>query len=336
LKIMGSSDTILPYARDYMTIILMGFVFQSLSMAMGALLIAEGNARVSMNGMIIGAVLNTIFCALFVVGLNMGVKGSALATVLAQIISVAYFMWHRFSGKGFLKLQLKNLKLEWTLIQEICAIGIASFVRLLAESLPIVFINIGAGAYGGDIAISTFGILNRLMMFAILPGIVIGQGLQPILGFNYGARNYDRALKSIKIAVIAASICTLIAFMLLFFIPGSLARIFTSDAEVITLASHAAKEMFLAAYLTGFLMVGSTIFQALGKAVPSFITALARSAIFLIPLVLILPHFWQLDGIWLAYPITDALTCALTIILFIPLVKELQKMNRLKLAETRV
>jgi putative MATE family efflux protein len=333
LRIMGSSDTILPYARDYMIVILFGFVIQTLSMAMGSLIIAEGNARISMNGMIIGSVLNIVFCTIFVVGLNMGVRGSALATVLAQLISLSYYLWFRFSGRGFLKLQLKNLIIEWSVIKEICAIGVASFIQMLAVSLPIVFINRELGIYGGDIAISTFGILNRLMMFAILPGIVIGQGLQPILGFNYGARRFDRALKSIKIAMIAATICSVVAFAFLYFIPQPIIRIFTDDAQVISQASHGAKHMFLTAYLAGFLMVGSTIFQALGKATPSFITAIARSALFLIPLVLILPHFWQLDGVWLAYPITDALTCVLVITLFIPQMQELQKMNRAKVAE---
>ena len=325
LRIMGSSDTILPYAKDYMIVILFGFVIQTLSMAMGSLIIAEGNARISMNGMIIGSVLNIVFCTIFVVGLNMGVRGSALATVLAQLISLSYYLWFRFSGRGFLKLQLKNLIIEWSVIKEICAIGVASFIQMLAVSLPIVFINRELGIYGGDIAISTFGILNRLMMFAILPGIVIGQGLQPILGFNYGARRFDRALKSIKIAMIAATICSVVAFAVLYFIPQPIIRIFTDDAQVISLASHGAKHMFLTAYLAGFLMVGSTIFQALGKATPSFITAIARSALFLIPLVLILPHFWQLDGVWLAYPITDALTCVLVITLFVPQMQELAK-----------
>jgi putative MATE family efflux protein len=336
LRIMGSSDNILPYAKDYMTVILFGFVIQTLSMAMGSLIIAEGNARISMNGMIIGSVLNIVFCTIFVVALNMGVKGSALATVLAQLISLSYYLWFRVSGKGFLKLHLKNLVLEWTIIKEIFAIGLASFIRILAECLPIVFINRGLGVYGGDIAISTFGILNRLMMFALLPGIAIGQGLQPILGFNYGARRYDRALQSIKIAITAASICSMIAFAVLFLIPQPIIRIFTGDAGIINQAAHGAKNMFLAAYLTGFLMVGSTIFQALGKATPSFITALARSALFLIPLVLILPHFWQLDGIWLAYPITDALTFLLTITLFVPQIRGMQKMNRAKVPELSV
>ena len=336
LRIMGSSNTILPYAKRLYDHCPFGFIVQTLSMAMGSLIIAEGSARISMNGMIIGAVLNIIFCAIFVVGMNMGVKGSALATVLAQLISLAYYLWYRFSGKGFLKLQLKNLIIEWSIVKEICAIGIASFIQMLAVSLPIVFINRELGLYGGDIAISTFGILNRVMMFALLPGIVIGQGLQPILGFNYGAGNYDRALKSIKIAMIAATICSVVAFAVLYFIPQPVIRIFTADAEVIKQASHGAKDMFMAAYLIGFLMVGSTIFQAMGKAIPSFIIALARSALFLIPLVLILPRFWQLDGVWLAYPITDSMTCVLTIALFIPQIRSLQKMNRARMGEASV
>jgi putative MATE family efflux protein len=327
LRLMGASETVLPYARDYMKIILFGMIFQTLSMSMAVLAISEGGARISMIGHIIGAVLNIILCAVFVAVLGMGVRGSALATVIAQLISTGYYMSHFIRGKSFLRMHLNNLVMEWVIVKDIMAIGVASFTRLLAESLPIVFINRGLSVYG-DLAVSTFGILNRVLMFAIMPGIVIGQGLQPILGFNCGARRYDKALKSIQIAVIASSICSLIVFVVLYFFPQPVIRIFTADAEIIELSSTAAKKIFLAIYLVGFLMVGSTIFQALGKARPSFITAIARSAVFLIPLVLILPHYWEQDGIWFSFPITDALSCLLTAALFIPQIRSLQKMKR--------
>jgi putative MATE family efflux protein len=335
LRLMGASETVLPYARDYMTIILFGLVFQTLSMAMAVLAISEGGARISMTGHIIGAVMNIILCAVFVAVLGMGVKGSALATVIAQIISTAYYIRYCVRGKSYLKLHFKNLVMEWVIVKDILAIGVASFTRLLAESLPIVFINRGLSVYG-DMAVSTFGILNRVLMFAIMPGVVIGQGLQPVLGFNYGARRYDKALKSIRLAVIAGSICSLVVFGILFFFPSPVVRIFTADAGIIGLASAAAKKIFIAIYLVGFLMVGSTVFQALGKARPSFITAIARSALFLIPLVLILPHYWGQDGVWYSFPITDALTCLLTVILFIPQIRGLQKMNRRVMAQDQV
>ena len=207
-------------------------------------------------------------------------------------------------------------------MKEILAIGISSFARTVAGSISTIFANRMLVAYGGDLAVSAFGVLDRLIMFALTPGIVIGQGLQPILGFNYGAKRYDRALKTIKIAIAAATICCVVVFMVLYFVPEPIIRIFTTDNSLIVLSSYAAKRVFLALYLIGFMMVGSLIFQSIGKATKSFVTAISRPVFFKIPLIFILPLFWQLDGVWLAFPIADALTFILTLVLLIPQIKE--------------
>ncbi|MFC2006873.1 MATE family efflux transporter [Chloroflexota bacterium] len=318
LRLMGSSETVLPYARDYMTIILIGTFFRTSAMTLNGLIRAEGNARVPMTGMIIGALLNIILDAIFIIPLGMGIKGAALATVVAQLVSVLYLISYYLAEKSFLKVHLGNLVLELNILKEILAIGIASFARTIASSLSIIFVNRMLVVYGGDFAVSAFGIIGRIMMFAIMPGVVIGQGLQPILGFNYGAQRYDRVSKVIKIAMVAATAWCVIAFVALYFFPEPFIRIFTTDSKLIALGSYAAKRVWLALYLVGFMMVGSLIFQSIGKATQSFITAVARSALFLIPLVLILPYYWQLDGVWLAFPITDALTSLLTLALLIP------------------
>jgi putative MATE family efflux protein len=324
LKLMGASDAIMPYARDYMTIILIGMVFMTVAMATNGLIRSEGNARVAMIGMVIGAGLNIVLDAIFIIPLDMGVSGAALATVIAQVVSVAYFFSYYLRGKSYLKIRSRELMLELGVLKDIFAIGAASLARTLAGSLSAIFVNRTLGAYGGDFAISTFGIINRIMMFAMMPGMVIGQGLQPILGYNYGAKRYDRALKSIKIAFTVATTWCVIAFCVLFFFPEPFVRIFSSDAELIDMAGHAAKRIFLVLYLMGFLFVGSLTFQAMGKAVQSFITALARPAIFLIPSIYILPRFLELDGVWLSFPISDVLTLILTAILLIPQLKKLR------------
>jgi len=325
LRLMGASETILPYARDFMTIILFGTVFSTLSMALNSLIRAEGNARVPMTGMIIGAILNIILCAVFIIPLDMGVRGSALATVIAQLISVLYFMSYFFGGKSFLKIHFRSLIIEWNILKGILAIGIASFVRLMAGSLSAIFVNRMLITYGGDLAISTFGIVNRIMMFALMPGIAIGGGLQPILGFNYGAKRYNMAIKAIKIAMVAATACCLGVFIVLYFAPEPFIRIFTADNELIALGSYAAKRVFLSLYLTGSLMVGSLVFQSIGKATQAFVTAISRPFLFLIPLIFVLPRFLELDGVWLAFPITDGLTFLLTISLLLFQVRELRK-----------
>ena len=321
LRLMGASETILPYARDYMTIILTGVFFRTFAMSQNFLIRATGNARVPMIGMIMGAGLNIVLDAIFIIPLGMGVKGAALATVIAQLFTALYFLRYYLSGKSFLRVHLQNMIIKWDILKTILAIGISSFARTAAQSLSVVFVNRTLGIFGGDLAISSYGLIQRIMMFALMPGIVIGQGMQPILGFNYGARRYDRALKVIKIAVISATIYSIIAFFALYFAPELFIRVFTTDNELIVMAAHAARRFFLAQYLIGFIIVGSIIFQAIGKAPQAFVAAIARPALFLLPLVFILPNYWQLDGVWLAFPITDALTSILVLFLLIPQIK---------------
>jgi len=321
LRLMGASGTILPYARDYMTIILTGVLFRTFAMSQNFLIRATGNARVPMIGMIMGAGLNIALDAIFIIPLGMGVKGAALATVISQLITSLYFLRYYLSGKSFLRVHLQNMIIKWDILKSILAIGISSFARTAAQSLAVVFVNRALVVFGGDLAISSYGLIQRIMMFALMPGIVIGQGMQPILGFNYGAKRYDRALRVIKIAVIAATIYSIIAFFALYFASGLFIRAFTTDSELIVLAVHAARHIFFAAYLIGFIVVGSIVFQAIGKARQAFVTAIARPALFLLPLVFILPNYWQLNGVWLAFPITDALTSILVLALLIPEIK---------------
>ena len=327
LRLMGASETILPYARDYVTIILSGVLFRTFAMAQHALIRAEGNARVPMTGMIVGAVLNIILDAIFIISLDMGVKGAALATVIAQLVTALYFLSYYLSGKSFLKVHWQNMIIKWDILRAILAIGIAAFAMTVAGSLSAVFVNRTLITFGGDLAISSFGLIQRIMMFALMPGIVIGQGMQPILGFNYGAKRYDRALKVIKIAAISATSYSIIAFCALYFAPELFIRVFTTDNELIVLGTYAAKHVFFAKYLIGFIMVGSTVFQATGKAPQAFVTAIARPALFLLPLVFILPNYWQLDGVWLAFPIADVLTFILVLILLIPQIKMFRRME---------
>ena len=328
LRLMGASETILPYARDYMTIILVGMLFQTAGMSLSVLIRSEGNAIIPMTGMIIGAISNIIMDAIFIIPLGMGIKGAALATVIAQLISVSFFLVYYFSGKSFLKIHARNLLLDIGILKDILAIGVASFARTLATSLSAIIVNRLLVVYGGDLAVSAFGVVNRIMMFAMMPAMVMGQGLQPILGFNYGAKRFDRALKAVKLTVIASTIASLLVFSALFFSPEPLIRIFTTDTELITLASYAAKHIFFAMYLIGFMMVGSLIFQSIGKAGQSFLTSIARPFLFLIPLLFTLPRLYGLDGILIAFPTSDFLTFLLTVILLIPVLREMRRAGK--------
>jgi putative MATE family efflux protein len=328
LRFMGSSETILPYAMDYFIIILAGNIVSTFAMTASALLIAEGNVRISMTGMIAGAVINIILCTIFIIPLGWGIKGSALATVLAQTVTVVYYLFYYFRGMTFLKIIPKNLLVEWDIVKGILIIGVSSFVRTLAGSLSAVVVNNFLMNYGGDLELSAFGLINRVMMFAMMPGQVIGQGLQPILGFNYGARYFERVFRSIRIGIIASTIWSILAFGVLYFLPGPIVAIFTSDPELTDLTVDAARLVFLGLYVVGFMNIGSIIFQSLGKAVPAFVTALARPALFLIPLVLVLSHFLQLKGVWLAFPVTDGLSAILVMVFLVPLMRQLRKTSK--------
>ena len=325
LSQLGASDTILPFAREYMKIILIGLFFQSFAMLLSTLIRAEGNARIPMTGMIIGAVLNTLLDAVFIILLGMGIKGAALATVIGESISVLYFATYYFSGKNYLRFKIKNLIISWPILSAILSIGIAAFAMSAATSLSAVFVNRICVIYGGDMAVSAFGIINRIIMFALLPGLVIGMGLQPIVGFNYGARRYDRILRAIFISVATATFFCAIAFGFMCFFPEPFIGIFTSDADLLALTAHGIKRLFSAVYLVGFVIIGATVFQALGKAVQSFITSIARPILFFIPLIFTLPHFFQLDGVWWAFSLSDVLTFLLTLMLLVPQIRQLRK-----------
>ena len=327
LGLVGASETIMPYALDYMTFILVGMIFQTFSMANNGLITSEGNARVAMMGMVIGAGSNIVLDALFIIPLHMGIKGAAIATTIAHLISAIYFLNYWIRGKGYLRIHLKNFILELGIIKDIMIMGVSALGRTFAGSLSAIFVNRALAEYGGDYAISTFGILNRIMMFATMPGMVVGHGLQPILGYNFGAKRYDLALKSIKIAMTVSTSWCIIAFFLLYFVPAPFIQIFSSDTELIEMASSASRNIFLVLYLMGLVFTGSMVFMAIGKAKEAFITSITQRALFLVPLVFILPPAMGIDGVWLSFPVSDGLSFILTLALLIPVWHQLKRLG---------
>lgn len=325
LRLIGASDAVLPYARDYLIIIISGTIFNVFAMSLLNFARAEGNARVGMTAMIMGGVLNIILDAVFIVWMGMGVTGAALGTVIGQFVSMIYLMAYYLSGSSYLKINMRNLRLDLSILKKMFAIGIASFMQTVAGSLSAMILINMVVKYGGDVALGAFGIIQRVMMFAIMPGIVFGQGLQPILGFNYGAGRYHLALKAITIAAIFSTSMSLLAFLVLYFFPEPIIRIFTSDAPLIEMGTYASRLVFLSMPIMGGVMIGQIIFQALGKAVQAFITAVVRPVVFLIPIVLLMAHFWQLDGVFLAFPVSDLLTLILVLALLSPIINQFRK-----------
>lgn len=333
LRLFGATDNILPYAKEYMDIILLGVVFHEFSMAANAIIRAEGNARVAMISMFIGALLNIALDPIFIFALGMGIRGAAIATVIAHITTTLYLAHYFLSGKSSLRIRVKNFILERAVVKEIVAIGFAAFVRTAAGSFIAVIINRTLGFYGGDVSIAVFGVVHRVLHFAVMPNMGIAQGLQPILGFSYGARRYDRGIEVIRRSFIIAAAFSVGAVLIILLFAEPIIRFFSTDAALISQGTHAIRLIFMALWLVGFQIVGATIFQAIGKPIQTFILSTSRQILFLIPLVFILPRFFGLNGIWLSFPIADTLSFIITLAMVIPQMCEFKKQQVLIEAE---
>ncbi|MBN1160880.1 MAG: MATE family efflux transporter [Dehalococcoidales bacterium] len=325
LRLIGASDAVLPYASPYLIIIMSANIFNVLAMSLLNFSRAEGNARVGMVAMIIGAVLSIILDAIFIIPLKMGVVGAGLATIISQIVSMAYLFSYYLSGNSYLKIRWHNLRLDFSIVKQMLAIGVGSFVQTVAGSISAMLLIRLVVNYGGDVALGAYGIIQRVMMFATMPAMVFGQGLQPILGFNYGAKRYHLAIKAVKIAVMVSTSISLLAFAVLYLIPEPIMRIFTNDQALIDSGIHISRLIFFSLPFMGTVMVGQTIFQAIGKALQTFILAIVRPVVFLIPLVFLFSHFWQINGVFLAYPVSDMFTLLLSFLLAVPVYRQFRR-----------
>ena len=312
LKLFGVTEGILPYASDYSRTILFGTPFFMFAMATTAVVRAEGNARVAMWTMIISASLNIVLDPLFIYGFNLGIQGAALATVVAQATTVLYLIYYFAKGRSSLRTQPHHFRLSRSIVTEAAAVGSGSGLRAAASVFTMILLNRSLAPYGGDIAIATFGVINRIIMFLFLPMFGIIQGMMPIVGYNYGAGNPERVKQVVRLSNIVTTAMSVGASILMLSIPSLLLRAFFPDPEVISMGTPAIRIIILAFPTVGFQVVASGMYQALGKAVPALILALLRQVILLTPLILLLPHFFGLTGIWIAFPIADAAAALIT------------------------
>lgn len=325
LILFGATEDILSHAIEYISVILMGSIFFSFAMASNNIIRSEGNARIAMNTMLISAGLNVILDPIFIFdiipiinvpGLNMGTRGAALATVIAQAATVIYLIFYFLRGKSIVKFRIKNLKLDIKLAIEIITIGLSSFTRSVAGSLLAIVINNSLAIYSGSIAIAVYGVIHKLIMFTLMPMLGIVQGLQPIIGYNFGADKPDRVKEALKVGIKIATIISTIGFIILMFFTNTMISIFNNDPDLIEMGTHALRVVVLVLPIVGFQVVGSGYFQAIGKATPALILSMSRQLLFLIPLILVLPRFFGLEGIWAAFPLADFLAVTLTFIVF--------------------
>jgi putative MATE family efflux protein len=313
LKLFGATPGIMPYARAYLEIIMAGSVVFTLGIATEDLVRAEGNAKYAMFGMLLGAGLNIILDPVFIFGFDMGVRGAALATILAQFASTIFLLRYFFAGKSSVNFKWKLLIPDSKVSRQIIAIGIGPCIVEASNSFIMIFINNSLASYGGDVSIAAFGIIHRMYMLIFLPMLGISFGLQPIVGYNYGAEQFSRVVQSVKVALKVSTLFSLLGFLLMYLFPAPIIRIFSPDSELTAVGVEAMRIVVFALPLIGFQLVSTTVFQALGRPRPAFILSVAGHILFLLPLVLILPRFYGLQGVWAAFPISDFLVCGLAV-----------------------
>ncbi len=325
LRFLGASSEVLPYARDYLEVMLFGFLFLSFSINGSSLIRAEGKPRASMYEMILGAVTNVILDYFFVMVFGWGVKGAAIATVISHIISTIYFVVFFMSSKSIFKIKLNIFRIRKSISREILSLGFSSFLMQVVGSVAfLLFIRV-VRQYGGDVYIAITGIGIRIIDLIFMPILGISQGFSPIVGFNYGAKLYPRVKKVLSEAFIWTSVIASIGFIIMVIFPESLLRIFTSDINVIESGAGPLRLIAMLAPLWSFPILGSTFFQAIGKARPALFITLCRDLFFFIPAIFILPVFFNLLGVWISWPVTDFCCFFITAIL---LIKEIRIINR--------
>jgi len=323
LRLFGGGEKILPYAEDYFYIVILEFPLMCFSVGSENILRAIGKAKTAMLAMVISSVVNVVLDWLFIFVLNMGMFGAALATLIAQLSMALYFLCCFIRYREVTGLGRKHFVPDTGILREVFLVGLPNFIRPASGSVVVVIINNTLTLYGGELAVASYGIINRAVMFSVMPLFGIAQGMQPALGFNYGAKRYDRAIQAIKLSFLGSTALSTLAFVLFIMFPEPIVSIFTSETALLAETALSMKIVTAAFFMVGINVVVSAFFQAMGHAWPSLFLTLCRQIIFLIPLLLLLPKFFQSAGVWLSFPIADFMAGLLSISLLIPMVKRL-------------
>ena len=327
LMLFGASENTLPYAMQYISIYALGTIFVQLTLGMNAYIGTQGFSKVSMQTVLIGAITNIVLDPILIFGFNLGVKGAAIATVLSQALSALWALRFLTSEKSILKLKKENLRLEKEIVLPSLSLGIAPFMMQATESLLVLCFNSSLLKYGGDVAVGTMTILSSIMQFAMLPLMGLTQGGQPIMSYNYGAKQASRVKEAFKLQTTCCLIYTLILWAGIMVVPGVFVSIFTSDLTLHSYASQMARIYLSCLFVMGLQNSCQQAFIAFGNAKTSAFLAIFRKIIVLIPLIFILPLFFedQVKAVFLAEPIADIIAVSVTSFLFY---KEFKKMMR--------
>lgn len=327
LRFLGATENIMPYARDYLIIASFGYIFFLLVTSSIYLIRSEGNVKTAMLVMIIASVLNIILDPIFIITLDLGIKGAAYATIISQFSAFIYVVYYYVVNKSSLYVRLRHFKFNFPIIKEIFNLGFSSFIRVTSFSALTIIINNSLKIYSGELSIALYAITNRIFQFSTMPISGIIAGIQPIIAFNYGAKNFDRVKQSFKLSIVILTIIGALFFLAIMIFPSQIIGIFSKDTDLIQKGIFPIRMIILFLPLIGFQNIGTFFFQSIGKAVPSILLSMSRQILFLIPLILILPIFFNITGIWIAFPVADFLAIIMTAF-FIK--KELNNINLMK------
>ncbi|MGL4335744.1 MAG: MATE family efflux transporter [Turicibacter sp.] len=312
LVMFGASENTLIYAEKYITIILFGTLFNVTGFAMNSTIRSDGSPKIAALTMIIGCLLNVILDPIFIFGFKWGIEGAALATIISQAVTTIWVLSYYTVGKSNLKLKKNNLKLDMKLVKLIFAIGSAPFAMQIAASFVQVMSNNALKMHGGDLAIGAMASISAVSMIFLMPIFGINQGSQPIIGYNFGAKKYHRANQTFLYAMISALCILTVGFIIVQWVPEYILRLFNGDEQMLAIAINGIRIYLFMLPAVAISVTGSNYFQSVGKAKVAMFLSLLRQLILLLPLILILPPVFGLNGVWLAQPVADFIAVLVT------------------------
>jgi putative MATE family efflux protein len=327
LEIFGATDQTLQYASDYLLVLLPGIIFQVVGFSLNNVIRSEGNARVAMKTMLISAGSNIILDPIFIFGFNMGVKGAALATVVSMFLMTIWVLFHFLNGKSVVKLYLKNMKLRANIVWDIVSIGMAPFSMQIAASVVQGLLNTQLVSYGNDIAVAANGIVMSVSSMILMSVVAVNMAIQPIIGFNFGAKNFSRVKETLYKGIVFGSVIALLGFIVVQSFPGAIVKLFNdSDIRLYQIGTRGLTIGMSLVFLIGFQVVMGNYFQSTGKAKLAMFISLLRQVIVLIPMLFVLPRFFGLDGVWMSMPVSSFVSALIVAYFFR---KERLKLNEL-------
>lgn len=305
LYIFGASNDTLKYAKEYMSVILFGAWFNLPGFALNSAIRADGRPKLAANMMIVSCILNLILDPIFIFWFDMGIQGAAIGTIICQLVICIWSMYYFTRGKSNLKLKVKNIKIKFNILKPIIIIALTPFFMELASGSIHLVTNRVLKVYGGDLSIGAMAAITSICLMFLMPVFGLSQGMQTIIAYNYGAKEYDRARKALFSAIIAGTIILTLGFVLTRIYPEKFIGIFTNDDKLISLALNGIKIYSITLPIIGISILGTVYFQSIGSAKVSMILGLLRQVIILIPVILVVPKVYGLDGVWMSQPIAD-------------------------------